>query len=121
MVVHGACRLRRLQTDLLHPAGILQASIMVVREQCEIFGLLQLASDKRAAQKKATATLQTVRHYWCGRYAPAMKQHEVLPFSLYPRPTDKASQPLAGAPVALDVIAHAVALDANDFRQRVRS
>src|SRR5690606_19783213 len=115
VVMQGTGSSRQLTTDMVHPGGIAQARIAMPGHHRQVAGILQLTRDQRAAQEGPGATLQAVGNDFRGGNSPLGEILEVLPLGLDPWPADEAPQALARAPVALDVIAHAVPLDANDL------
>ncbi|MNE39265.1 hypothetical protein D3C80_1332100 [compost metagenome] len=108
-----------LATDMVDPGAVAQAWVVVAGQQRQVLGARQFAGDHGSTDEGSMLALQPPGHHFGGGDAPLGELLEVLPLGLDPRARQVAVVDLAGAAVALDVVAHAVALHAEHLGQRV--
>ncbi len=115
MIVHGPGIARDLLADAVDPRAAVQARVVGPCQFRQVFGARQFAGDQRAAVIRSAIALQAPGDDFCRRDAPLGETLEILPFGLDPWAPQITTQTLAGRDVALDVVVHATAFDADDF------
>ncbi|MNF98984.1 hypothetical protein D3C84_818660 [compost metagenome] len=119
VLVHGPGVAGQLAADVIDPRAIRELGVVSLGQGRQVFGMRQFTGDHRPAIISHAATLQPPGHHFGGRNPPLGEALEVLPLHFHPRLTQVTAQALACAHIALDVIVDALALNADDFGQRV--
>ncbi len=119
VVVHDPGKGSQLAAERVDPVAIGQSRILALRQCRQVFGVRQATCDQCAAIIRRAVALQAPGHDFCRGDAPFSKALEVLPFGLDPWLAHVATQTLARAHVAFDVVVNPGALDADDVGQRI--